>query len=71
MQEQKLTWRSFADKGEITSQWNSPGTPTYYIIDHHGVIRNKWFGYPGEKAIDTALEQLIKEAERTGEKTPE
>jgi hypothetical protein len=27
------------------------------------VIRYKWIGAPGENAIDTALEMLIKEAE--------
>jgi hypothetical protein len=34
------------------------------------VIRNKWLGRPGEKAIDTALEKLIKEAEGIGQNTP-
>jgi len=69
MEEQKLNWRSFADQGTINAQWNLPGTPTYYIIDHQGVIRHKWFGHPGEKALDTALEVLIKEAEANGKKT--
>ncbi len=44
--------------------WNSPGTPVYYVIDPKGVIRYKWVGSPGEKAIDTALDRLIKETER-------
>jgi hypothetical protein len=34
------------------------------------VIRHKWFGSPGEKAIDTALEQLINAAEGNGKKSP-
>jgi hypothetical protein len=68
MDKQKLTWRSFADPGEIgqgaiAGRWNLAGTPTLYIIDHKGVIRRKWVGNPGEKAIDTALEKLIKWAE--------
>jgi hypothetical protein len=69
MDKEKLTWRSFADHGEkgaekpISSKWNLVGTPTLYIIDHKGVIRNKWLGSPGEKAIDAAIEKLIKEAE--------
>jgi hypothetical protein len=33
-----------------------------------GVIRYKWIGAPGEKAIDTALEKLI--AEVNGKKMP-
>ena len=36
----------------------------YYVIDHRGAIRYKWLGRPGEKALDTALEELIREAER-------
>lgn len=34
------------------------------------VIRHKWVGAPGEKAIDTALEKLINEAETNGKKSP-
>jgi hypothetical protein len=75
MDKEKLTWRSFADLGElgqgaIAARWNLAATPTLYVIDHKGVIRNKWLGRPGEKAIDTALEKLIKEAEGIGQNTP-
>jgi hypothetical protein len=62
MAKEKLNWRSFADRRVISSKWSSRGTPTYYIIDHKGVIRYKWNGYPGAKAIDEALEKLIKKA---------
>jgi len=66
MEKEKLNWRSFADHRVISSRWASRGTPTYYILDHKGVIRFKWLGYPGAKAIDDALEKLIKEAEQSG-----
>jgi peroxiredoxin len=70
---EKLTWRSFADKGAlgrgaIATQWNMTSTPTLYLIDHKGVIRHKWLGSPGEKAIDAALDKLIEEAEGNGRK---
>jgi len=64
MQKEKLNWRSFADHRVINARWASRGTPTYYIIDHKGVIRYKWLGYPGAKAIDDALEKLIKVADK-------
>jgi peroxiredoxin len=69
MDKEKLTWRSFSDGAislgeEVWGKWNVDATPTLYIIDHTGVIRHKWVGDPGEKAIDRALEKLIKEAER-------
>ena len=63
MDKEQMNWRSFATKDAITTEWNNPGTPMYYVIDHKGVIRHKWFGSPGEKAIDAALDKLIAEAE--------
>jgi peroxiredoxin len=70
MDREKLNWRSFADPGDIlhggiAAKWNVTGTPTLYVIDHKGVIRHKWTGSPGAEAIDTALEKLIAEAERS------
>ncbi len=70
MDKENLNWRSFADKeGTIGAKWNA-GTPSYYVLDPKGVIRHKWVGAPGEKAIDTALENLIKQAEANGKNPP-
>jgi hypothetical protein len=63
MEKEKLNWRSFADQRVFSPKWAARGTPTYYIIDDKRVIRYKWGGYPGTKAIDSALEKLIGEAE--------
>jgi peroxiredoxin len=66
---EKLTWRSFADPdGDIAAKWNQSATPTLYVLDPKGVIRHKWVGAPGAKAIDEALERLIQEAESGGKK---
>lgn len=62
MDKEKLNWRSIADRGEIAPKWNQPGTPLYYILDRQGIIRHKWFGYPGEEALDAALEKLLGQA---------
>jgi hypothetical protein len=70
MDKERLTWRSFVDRGAIADTWKPPGTPTLYILDHKGVIRHKWVGSPGEKVIDVALEKLIKEAIGTGKNLP-
>jgi len=69
MAAEKMNWRSFAFQERINAQWN-PSTPTYYVLDPQGVIRHKWVGPPGEKAIDAALEKLIREAEANGGKSP-
>ncbi len=68
MEKQNLPWRSFVDLGNagtgpIATRWNLSATPTFYLLDHHGVIRYKWAGAPGEKALDKAIEQLVQEVE--------
>jgi hypothetical protein len=70
MVKEKLDWRSFVDRGDIAARWKPAGTPSFYIIDPGGVIRYKWAGAPGAKAIDTALEKLIQDAERDAKKPP-
>ncbi|HMF10783.1 MAG TPA: hypothetical protein VKE94_00705 [Gemmataceae bacterium] len=75
MEKEKLTWRSFVDVGQagagpIATKWNLSATPSFYVIDHEGVIRYKWAGAPGAKLVDEALEKLIKVAEENGKKRP-
>ena len=68
-QKNDLNWRSFADDESITAAWNFPSTPAYYVIDHKGIIRQKWIGgTPGPKALDAKIEKLIKEAEEGRDK---
>ena len=71
MEKEKLPWRSFVDlgnagTGEIATKWNHSATPTFYVIDHKGVIRHKWLGSPGDEVMDKAIDELVKAAE--GEK---
>jgi peroxiredoxin len=63
MEKEKLNWRSFGDTGAINTKWNA-ATPGYYIIDAKGVIRHKWIGNPGAKAMDAAIEKLVHDAAR-------
>lgn len=67
MDKENLPWRSFAYQEVFNSKWGNY-TPAYYVIDPKGVIRYKWIGYPGEHALDTALDKLIPEAEGNGKK---
>jgi hypothetical protein len=69
MDKEKMNWRSFVHQDAVNAKWN-PSTPSYYILDHKGVIRYKWVGAPGDKAIDTALEKLIIEAEANRKNSP-
>jgi nitrogen regulatory protein PII-like uncharacterized protein len=75
MEKEKITWRSFVDAGNagagpIATKWNLSTTPTFYVIDHKGVIRSKWAGAAGEKVMEEALDKLIKAAEGNGKNTP-
>ena len=69
MAKEKLNWRSFSSRA-VAAKWCARGTPTYYVIDASGVIRAKWTGYPGVKAIDGALEELVKEVEGKAKNAP-
>ena len=64
MDKENLQWRTFADDGTIAKKWNSPPTPTFYVLDAQGVIRHKWFGHPGEDKIDSVVEALVKKAKQ-------
>ena len=75
MTRERLTWRSFVDAGNagagpIATRWNLSATPTFYLIDHQGVIRYKWAGAPGTRALDQALDKLIQKAEGKSENSP-
>jgi hypothetical protein len=52
MEKDDIPWRSFAASEETNAQWNNPATPSYYVLDHAGVIRHKWLGTPGEERDD-------------------
>lgn len=64
MAREGLSWRTFDDQGDIVRRWNLSGLPTFYVIDARGVIRRRWVGAPGAKALDEALESAVREAER-------
>ncbi|MDA1265602.1 MAG: hypothetical protein O2816_11035 [Planctomycetota bacterium] len=63
MVRERLNWRSFDGGEDVSRLWNSPPTPSFYLLDHEGIIRRKWIGNPGEEAIDAALKKLVREAE--------
>ena len=63
MKEENITWRSWWDvdtSGPISTKWNVQGWPTLYLIDHKGIIRHKYLGFPGEESLDSALNALLK-----------
>ncbi|QVL31555.1 TlpA family protein disulfide reductase [Telmatocola sphagniphila] len=72
IEEEKINYRSFwngekGPAGDISKDWKVQGWPTIILIDHKGVIRHRFLGSPDTdaewKALDEALETLVKEAE--------
>jgi hypothetical protein len=60
-----ITWRSFwagGSGGPIPGQWALQGWPTIVIIDHKGVIRQRYLGNPGDAVLDREIDLLVKEA---------
>jgi hypothetical protein len=66
---QQITWRSFKNartgKSSLADEWNIDAWPTLFLVDHHGIIRNRWEGSPGEKELEAAIDQLIAETEKS------
>jgi hypothetical protein len=69
LEKEHITWRSWFDggstSGPIATQWNVSGWPTTYVLDHHGIIRNK---NVREHAMDMAVDKLLKEMEKSPKK---
>ena len=67
-----VTWRNWWDpKNLIATRWNVQAWPTLYLIDHEGVVRQRWFGDPGDDVLDKEIEALItvsKAPKREGER---
>jgi len=62
---EKLTWRSFyagQGGGEAAKTYQVQGWPSLFLIDHKGVIKQKWVGSPGNEVLDKAVEKLVDDA---------
>jgi hypothetical protein len=63
-----ITWRSFKNqrpgRPKISADWNVEGWPTLYLIDHQGVIRERWIGAPLAEELDRAIDELVEAAAR-------
>jgi thiol-disulfide isomerase/thioredoxin len=66
LEEEKITWRSFwagGPSGPIPTHWQVQSWPSIFLIDHKGVIRQKYDLNPGEDILDKEIDQLVQEAE--------
>jgi peroxiredoxin len=71
-----ITWPAFqacctndSALGPIpNTRWGIEAYPTLFLIDHEGVIRQKYVGTPGEEVLTRELEPLVQEAEAANAK---
>jgi thiol-disulfide isomerase/thioredoxin len=69
MAEEENSWRYWFDGGKsgpIAKKFNVQGWPTFFLIDHKGVIRLRSVGAPDHAELDKALEELLAEAKTSG-----
>ena len=61
MEENGYTWRCFGDgrQGPIASAWNIQASPTYFVLDHKGIIRYKAVGPVDEATLHHWTDTLI------------
>ncbi len=60
--EKKISWRSFRDKRdgakEISEEWKAL-FPTVYLIDHNGIVRQRFSGSPNLELMRESVEELV------------
>jgi thiol-disulfide isomerase/thioredoxin len=61
-----MPWDHWFDgnDGTVARSFRVRAFPTLYLIDHTGVIRNKWVGAPDKDKLDKIIEDLVKKAEK-------
>ena len=73
MNAEHITARSWRDgggnanaPGPIARQFNIHGWPSLYLLDAHGVVRQKFFGTPGNQMLNSAIAAFVEMAEEEG-----
>lgn len=65
LEKEPMPWTHWWDNGTdnpVLKKYRVRAFPTLYLIDHTGVIRQKWVGSPGNDKLDKAVEELVTEA---------
>ena len=60
-----VPWRNIVDDHRMLSkQWTVTGFPSAVLVDHQGVIRNVWLDGVNPTDVWTAVDFLVREAEK-------
>jgi hypothetical protein len=65
LEKESLPWTHWWDgKKQVTEQWDIAGFPTFFVIDHKGVIRFASLGYdPKSGKLEALIKELVRAAE--------
>ena len=63
-EKEPMPWDHWFDgrAGAVAKTFRIRAFPTLYLIDHTGVIRNKWVGVPNDSELEKAIEKLVDDA---------
>lgn len=63
-EKEQMPWDHWFDgpRGSVAKSFRVRAFPTLYLIDHSGIIRQKWIGSPGNDKLDKAVDELVKTA---------
>ena len=65
IREEKLAWPSWfqgGTSGPISQAWGVGAFPTLFLIDHRGIVRERFVGDPGAERLEARIQELLKEA---------
>ena len=62
LEDKRVTWRCWSDgkSGPICQNWQLKGYPLMFVIDHEGVIRNKFEGQTAPGLLQQTVAKLLK-----------
>lgn len=65
IEREQITWRNGFDGegGPIARRFRIQGSPTLFLIDHNGIVRQEIPGDPGGATLDTWINELVRQAE--------
>ncbi|HEV3437490.1 MAG TPA: TlpA disulfide reductase family protein [Gemmata sp.] len=63
-EKEQMPWDHWFDGrgGSVAKTFRIRAFPTMYLIDHSGILRNKWIGNPGDDKLEKAIEDLVNDA---------
>jgi thiol-disulfide isomerase/thioredoxin len=65
LEKEAMPWTHWWDNGPasaVLKKYRVKAFPTLFLIDHNGVIKEKWVGNPGNDKLDKAVEDAVQAA---------